>query len=227
MLYAIVQIMVGLWARFFFRLQVFGHDLIPKQGGVLVASNHVSYLDIPLLGCAMKRRANFIGKSELIRNPIMAFLFRHLNGIPIKRGGVNRKTLQDIADRLKKGEVVVIYPEGGINRSGALKTLKPGIGMLVAMAGVPVVPALIKGTDKALPIGARWIRRYPVKIFFGQPMDFQPRLDRDKGKLLYQEISHEVMLGLKQLESEWEHSRGNQEAQDAMASSREGVGRRL
>jgi 1-acyl-sn-glycerol-3-phosphate acyltransferase len=214
MLYAIAQVVVGLWARYFFRLQVFGHDWIPKQGGVLIASNHVSYLDIPLLGCAMKRKAHFIGKVELIRNPIMAFLFRHLNGIPIKRGGVNRKTLHEIADRLKKGEVVVIYPEGGINRSGDLKRLKPGIGMLVAMAGVPVVPALIKGSEKALPVGARWVRRHPVKIFFGQPMDFQPRLSRDKGKLLYQEISCEVMLGLKQLENEWEHLRENQKAQD-------------
>jgi len=214
MLYAIAQAAVGLWARYYFRLQVFGHDWIPKQGGVLIASNHVSYLDIPLLGCAMKRSAHFIGKVELIRNPIMAFLFRHLNGIPIKRGGVNRKTLQEIADRLKKGEVVVIYPEGGINRTGDLKRLKPGIGMLVAMAGVPVVPVLIKGTEKALPVGARWIRRHPVKIFFGQPMDFQLRLNRDQGKLLYQEISCEVMLGLKQLENEWEHSKVNQKTQD-------------
>jgi 1-acyl-sn-glycerol-3-phosphate acyltransferase len=214
MLYAIAHAVVGSLARFFFRLQVFGHDWIPKQGGVLIASNHVSYLDIPLLGSAMKRKAHFIGKVELLRNPIMAFFFRHLNGIPIKRGGVNRKALQEITDRLKRGEVVVIYPEGGINLSGDLKRLKPGIGMLVSMAGVPVVPALIKGTEKALPVGARWIRRHPVKVFFGQPMDFQPRLDRDKGKLLYREISREVMMGLQQLENEWEQSRMNQEAQD-------------
>ncbi len=204
MLYAIAHAVVGFLARFFFRLQVFGHDWIPKQGGVLIASNHVSYLDIPLLGCAMKRRAHFIGKVELLRNPVMAFFFRYLNGIPIKRGGMNRKVLQEIADRLKKGEVVVIYPEGGINKSGNLKRLKPGIGMLVAMSGVPVVPALIKGTEKALPDGARWIQRHPVTILFGQPMDFRPRLNQENGKPMYEQISREVMLGFKQLEKEWE-----------------------
>lgn len=214
MLYAIAHAVVGFLARLFFRLQVFGHDRIPKQGGVLIASNHVSYLDIPVLGCAMKRRAHFIGKMELLRNPIMAFFFRYLNGIPIKRGGVNRKVLQGIADRLKKGEVVVIYPEGGINKGGDLKRLKPGIGMLVAMTGVPVVPALIKGTEKALPDGARWIRRHPVTILFGQPMDFQPRLDQEDGKPLYEQISREVMLGFKQLEKEWDQSRMNQGLQE-------------
>jgi 1-acyl-sn-glycerol-3-phosphate acyltransferase len=171
---------------------------------VLIASNHVSYLDIPLLGCAMKRKAHFIGKVELIRNPVMAFLFRYLNGIPIKRGGVNRKVFQDIADRLRRGEVVVIYPEGGINKTGDFKKLKPGIGMLVAMTGVPVVPALIKGTEKALPVGAKWIRRHPVTVFFGSPMDFGPRLDQENGKPVYEEISSEVMLGFRQLEKEWE-----------------------
>jgi len=214
MLYAIAHAVVGFLAKLFFRLQVFGHDRIPKQGGVLIAANHVSYLDIPLLGCAMERRAHFIGKVELLRNPIMAFLFRYLNGIPIKRGGVNRKVMQEIADRLKSGEVVVIYPEGGINKSGNLKRLKPGIGMLVAMAGVPVVPALIKGTEKALPDGARWIRRHPVTIFFGQPMDFQPRLEKEDGRQLYEQISREVMLGFKQLEKEGEQSRMNKEPQE-------------
>jgi 1-acyl-sn-glycerol-3-phosphate acyltransferase len=97
MLYAVAQAVIGFLARFFFRLRVFGHDCIPKKGGVLIASNHVSYLDIPLLGCAMERKANFIGKVELLRNPVMAFLFRYLNGIPIRRGGVNRKVLKNIA----------------------------------------------------------------------------------------------------------------------------------
>jgi len=214
MLYAIAQVVIGFLARFFFRLKVFGHDWIPQQGGVLIASNHVSYLDIPLLGCAMKRKAHFIGKVELVRNPVMAFLFRYLNGIPIKRGGVNRKVFLDIADRLKRGEVVVIYPEGGINKTGDVKKLKPGIGMLVAMTGVPVVPALIKGTEKALPVGAKWIRRHPVTVFFGSPLDFGPRLNHENGKPMYEEISSEVMLGFKRLEKEWEQFKANQELKD-------------
>ena len=216
MLYAIAHAVIGFFARFFFRLQVVGRDRIPKQGGVLIASNHVSYLDIPLLGCAMHRPAHFIGKVELLRNPIMMFLFRYLNGIPIKRGGVNREAMDEIARRLRNGEVVVIYPEGGINTTGTLKVLKPGIGMLVAMTGVPVVPVLIKGTEKALPDGARWIRRHPVTILFGQPMDFKPRLgqEEENGKSLYQQISQEVMLGFQQIERELEQSQMNQGADD-------------
>jgi 1-acyl-sn-glycerol-3-phosphate acyltransferase len=211
MLYAVAHAVIGFLARFFFRLKVFGHDWIPKQGGVLIASNHVSYLDIPLLGCAMKRKAHFIGKVELIRNPVMAFLFRYLNGIPIRRGGVNWKVFQEIADLLKKGEVVVIYPEGGINITGDLKKLKPGIGMLVAMTGVPVIPALIKGTEKALPVGAKWIRRHPVTVFFGNPIDFGPQLNQENGKHreMYEQISSEVMVGFRQLEKEWEQFKTN------------------
>jgi 1-acyl-sn-glycerol-3-phosphate acyltransferase len=183
-------------ARVLFRLQVTGQQHIPKAGGVVIAANHASYLDIPILGCGMPRRSSFMGRLDLFSGPA-AWLMRYMGWIPIRRERVDRTGFDEAVRRLKAGEAVVIYPEGSRSEDGHFQPGKPGVGMLVAATGCPVIPARLEGTYDVLPPGAKWIRLRPISVTFGEPMDFSELLkemdDEKKKKEIYQRISQEIM----------------------------------
>jgi 1-acyl-sn-glycerol-3-phosphate acyltransferase len=194
-LYWTVWIIVRGLARLLFHLRVSGQDYIPRTGGVLIAANHASYLDIPILGCALPRRAAFIGRMDLFAG-IVGGVLRYLGWIPIRRGQVDRKAFDEAVRRLKAGQMVVIYPEGTRTVNGQLQPGKPGIGMMAEAAGCPVLPALLEGTYDALPPDAHWIRLRPIRVAFGEPMDFSAGLENeseDEKKLVYQQFSQEIM----------------------------------
>jgi len=176
MFYDITCLFIGIFARLFFRLRIIGSENIPEEGGVIIASNHLSYLDIPLLGYSInktrRRHAEFMAKKELFAIPVIGFLFQKLSSFPIDREKVDRAGLREAVKRLRSERMVAIYPEGTRSRDGRLQAGKPGVGVIVRMSGKKVVPAAIQGTDKALPPG-RWIvRPTPVTIKFGRPLDF-------------------------------------------------------
>ena len=195
-LYWAVWLAVRLTARVLFRLQVAGQHHIPKSGGVLIAANHASYLDIPILGCGMPRRASFMGRLDLFSGPV-GWLMRYLGWIPIRRERVDRKGFEEAIRRVKAGEAVVIYPEGSRTEDGRLQPGKPGVGMIVEATGCPVVPAFLEGTYDVLPPGARWFRLRPIRVTYGAPLEFSSLFEsaggEDKKKAVYQRISEEVM----------------------------------
>jgi len=207
-LYDIVRAVIGWWAGWYLRLKVVGREHVPPTGGLLVAGNHVSYLDIPMLGCALGRQADFMGKRELFRHPVVGWAYRRLGGFPVRRGGVTKEALSEAIRRLRAGRVVVIYPEGGINLTGTLLPPKPGLGLIVARTGVPVLPVYVTGTDEAMPRGSWWIRPRRVTVRLGRPLRFHPpaRLTRDEAgdngeqdKAQYMEISRTVMDAIERL----------------------------
>jgi len=199
MLYWIAYVLVYTLARLCLRMRVIGGEYVPQQGGAIIAANHMSYLDIPLLGCSLKRRADFIGKAELFRNPIVSFFFRRLGGFPIKRQGADRSAIAEAVRRLKAGRVVVFYPEGRRSEDGQLQQPKPGIGMVAAKAQVPIIPALIEGTEQVLPKRSRRLKFHPVVIRFGPPLDPSKFSDSDNDKLAYTRISQAVIEGIQKL----------------------------
>lgn len=196
LLYWATWVAVRLMARVLFRLQVTGQRHIPKTGGVLIAANHASYLDIPILGCGMPRRSSYMGRLDLFSGPA-AWLMRYMGWIPIRRERVDRGGFDEAVRRLKAGEAVIIYPEGSRTEDGRLQPGKPGVGMLVEATRCPVVPARLEGTYDVLPPGAKWIRLRPIKVTFGEPMDFSALLKEldgeSKKKDMYQRISEEIM----------------------------------
>jgi 1-acyl-sn-glycerol-3-phosphate acyltransferase len=199
-LYAIAWVLVNVVARLFFRLRVIGQHHIPREGGVLIAANHVSYTDIPFLGCAMRRRANFIAKAELFNNPVVGWFYRTMGGMPIERGSISRDKLSEAIRRLDSGKLVVIYPEGARSKDGRLRPGMRGIGLIVALTGVPVVPAYISGTDKVMPVGSKWVRFHPVAILFGEPLDFSGLLKQSlPSQVTHKMISDAVMEKIQEL----------------------------
>lgn len=196
--------MVSWVARWCCSLEVVGRERVPADGGVIVAANHVSYLDIPIVGCALARRADFLAKDDLFRQPVVAWFFRRLGGVPIRRGTVDRAALAEVERRLKAGRLVVMYPEGTRSPDERLREPKPGVGMLAVRTGVPVVPAYVAGTGEAWPPGAKWLRCRPISVVFGEPMQWRNdearRDDEPSSKRRYQEVSQEIMGRIAELQ---------------------------
>jgi len=186
--YAILWVLARTVARLFFGFRVVGS--VPKQGGLLVAANHASYFDIPLLGCGMFRRAWYLGRSDLFVPGVKGIL-QWLGWIPLKLGRLDRKAFDRAIALIKAGKVVVIFPEGGRSLDGQLRNAKAGLGMIVAQTGCPVVPAYLKGTFDVLPTGAKRPRFHPVSVSFGPPLSFPG--ENTQTKAFYQEVSRIVM----------------------------------
>ncbi len=188
----------GLWLFFrllgaiFFRFRTEGEPFFPKDGGVIVAANHASYLDIPLLGCAIRRRVVFLGRASLFPNRILSWMLQRLGWIPLKTHRLDRKAFGVALDHLKAGTPVVIFPEGTRTEDGHLQEGRPGVGYLVKESQCQVIPAFISGTFKVLPMRAKWPRLFPVSVSFGKPIDF-PKNDVTNKKLEYEHIGRAVM----------------------------------
>ncbi len=176
-----------------FRYRVEGQ--IPRTGGLLIAANHASYLDIPLLGCGMSRRAWYLGRNDLFPIPVLNRILQSLGWIPVRLGRLDREAFGKAIELIRAGQVVVIFPEGGRSHDGYLRPPKAGIGVIVSQTGCPVVPAYLKGTFDVLPTGARWPRWCQVTVRFGAPITFETgtRKERAETKQFYQQVSRTVI----------------------------------
>lgn len=197
--YGILWILTRVVGRVFLHYRTRGGEHVPAAGGVLLAANHASYADIPLLGCGVRRRLFYLGRANLFSWPLVGPILRWLGWIPLKTERWDRQAFGSAVELLKEGKAVVIFPEGTRTPDGALQPGKPGIGRLVAQAQCPVVPVYLKGTYQVLPMGASWVRRYPVEVSFGECMDFQEECRQYQGKELYQRISQTVMARIAEL----------------------------
>ena len=189
-MYGILWVLVRAVAWLCFRFRVIG--TVPKRGGLLVAANHASYFDIPLLGCGMSRRAWYLGRSDLFMPGVKGIL-QWLGWIPLKLGRLDRKAFERAVALIKAGKVVVIFPEGSRSLDGRLGEAKAGLGMIVAQTSCSVVPAYLKGTFEVLPAGAKRPRFHPVSVSFGEPLSFAPPAGNGESKQFYREVSRTVM----------------------------------
>ncbi len=203
MFYAVFHLIFFIIAKVFFRVKVIGHSNIPKKGGVIIASNHVSYLDPPFVGCVISRRVNYMARDDLFRNPVFAWILRKWKSFPVKRGTGDRGAIKEAVRRLKKGEPMLLFPEGTRSRDGRLREGKAGVGIIVALSGAKVVPAYIKGSEEVLPRDSKRLRFKKVIVSFGKPIDFTGMIEENRGnKYLYSDISKRIMEGIAELKEE-------------------------
>ncbi len=191
--YGLLWVLARSVAWLCFRYRVEGQ--VPPTGGMLVAANHASYLDIPLLGCGMNRRAWYLGRHDLFPIPVLSSLLQSLGWIPVKLGRLDREAFGKAINLIRAGHVVVIFPEGGRTQDGHLRHPKAGIGVIVSQTGCPVVPAYLRGTFDVLPPGASWPRRRPVTVRLGAPITFDTgkQKERAETKQFYQLVSRTVI----------------------------------
>jgi 1-acyl-sn-glycerol-3-phosphate acyltransferase len=168
-----MQLVAQLLTRALFDLHVYGRRNIPERGGVLIVSNHQSYLDPVVLAARLRRPLNFVGKSELFLNPVGAWFMRRLNAFPLRQGKGDVAAIKETIRRLQEGHVLNIYPEGARSPDGDIHELQKGVAFIVRRARVPVVPAVIVGAFEAWPIHRKIWRTGPVCVKIGPPLNLE------------------------------------------------------
>lgn len=153
-----------------FRIRCEGREWVPKIGGALILSNHQSHLDPVLVGLACDRRLNYLARDTLFGFAPFRWLINSLDAIPIDREGLGLAGLKETLRRLKREEIVLIFPEGTRTPDGEVAPLKPGFSALARRARVPLVPVAIEGAFDAWPRTHRFPRPATIQIQFGEPL---------------------------------------------------------
>jgi 1-acyl-sn-glycerol-3-phosphate acyltransferase len=167
-----LQTLVRPLALFLFDLEVYGRENIPTRGGVLIVSNHQSYLDPILLPLWLERPLNYIAWSKFFENPFLGWILRSVfNAFPVRLRSADVGAIKETIRRLRAGHLMNIYPEGERTPNGEIGPLLGGVSVIVQRAGAAIVPAVIVGAYDAWPLHRRFPRRRPVRIRYGPPMD--------------------------------------------------------
>lgn len=190
-------------SRFIFRtlfgLKVSGQENVPQEGGVLIAANHASFLDPPAIGCCIPRAIFYFARKTLFKPGVMGWLLPRINALPIDQEKPDLAGIRNALRVLKEGEGLLVFPEGARTFDGQLQPGQPGVGMLVAKSGVPVVPVRIRGSFEAWPRTRKSIKLHKISVTFGKPLrEFAPR-DGAKGEEYYRQISEEIMRAIAKL----------------------------
>lgn len=191
-LYNFFKAILYVFFRVFYRLEIIGQENIPKEGGVIIASNHVSYLDPPVLGVSINRRTTFMAREGLFRIPVLGTFVKSFS-FPVRRGKPQPSTIKEAVRRLNKGELIVIFPEGGRSPDGTLMEAKRGIGVIACLSKCAIIPAFISGTEKALPVGARFLHPAKIKVIFGKPIKpLENSLNKDAQEKICESITNAI-----------------------------------
>jgi 1-acyl-sn-glycerol-3-phosphate acyltransferase len=190
----------------YFRWSVFGAENVPLQGSVILASNHASFLDPPLVGSALKRDINYLARESLFRFPGIGTLLRSWNAVPVDRDGGGAKGLKTILDRLLAGNGIILFPEGTRTKDGKLQPARSGIGLTVIKSNAVVIPVRTFGTFEAYGRNHKFPRPKKVAVKYGKPIHFETlraeAKDCSKPRLkeIYQQIADEIMAAIAKLE---------------------------
>ena len=183
-------------ARLLFRFRVVHRDRIPQQGPLILAMNHQSYLDPPLVGISAHREVYFLARDTLLDSPVLGWLLPRMNVVPVDQEGNDRSALKALLRLLKAGHATVVFPEGARTLDGNLQPALPGLGFVIAKTLAPVLPMRIFGAREALPRGGGGLHLERITIVVGELMHFTEADLQPRGKEVYQRLSERVMAGI-------------------------------
>ena len=167
-IYRVGHTVCRLVARFGFRLSVYGRENLIEDGPAIVASNHQSYLDPPLIGCAHRGELRYLARNTLFDHRLLGWFLKRVNTVPVDRDRGDIAAIKTIIRLVKDGHRIIIFPEGTRSLDGQLQPARSGLGMVIAKTGAPVVPVRLYGTFDALP-KTGGLRLVPVSMVVGQP----------------------------------------------------------
>jgi 1-acyl-sn-glycerol-3-phosphate acyltransferase len=186
----------------FFRGEVAGTENLPTSGAFLIAANHASHLDPPLIGSHVPRQMCFFARRTLWKGGIASWWLDTVGTIPVDRdGGQDVGALKRVLRALADGKVMILFPEGTRTRDNNLQPPKPGVGFIVCKTQVPVVPARIFGSFEAFGKGAKFPRlNTPITVVFGPPIPPSAYDEPAAGKERYQIASERIMAEIAKLQ---------------------------
>ena len=193
----VIALVKGFWRYLGLQFDFQGDENIPRKGGVILAINHVSYLDFALAGTAalpVKRYVRFMAKKELFDNKIAGPLLRGMHHINVDRSNGSASFVAAL-HALKSGEIIGIFPEGTISTSFEIKGLKSGAVRLAVGAGVPLIPTIVWGGQRVYTKGVKpnFKRgKTPISVSFGEAIDYSPDADIEAAELHLRQ----VMMGM-------------------------------
>ena len=170
MFYKILKVIFRFTFNLLFSPKVIGAENVPKEGAMIMAANHMSNWDPPILGTYLPRTVGYMAKEELFKPAIAGAIIKSLNAFPVKRGASDRGAIKMALNILKKGLCLGIFPEGTRSRDGKLHKAQAGVSLIAAMSKAPVVPTALIGTNKI------WSKeeKFPqLTIVFGEPIYYE------------------------------------------------------
>ena len=160
--YTFASFTINMVSRALFRAKATGTENIPRTGPLIIACNHVSFLDPPVMGSFAPRRISYMAKKELFEIPVLGPAIGALGAYPVDREGSAAAAIKRSVEVLRKGGCIGIFPEGGRNRDGT-NEVRQGVALLASLGKAPVVPAAIVGSRNAKKLGQ-------IKVAFGKPI---------------------------------------------------------
>jgi 1-acyl-sn-glycerol-3-phosphate acyltransferase len=216
MLYTLTRIVMGPVARLIYRPVIEGRENIPRTGPLLLASNHLSFVDSIVIPLVAPRRVVFLAKSEYftghgLRGALRRTLFTAVGAVPIQRGtaGAAQEALDSALEILHDGLAFGIYPEGTRSRDGRLYRGRTGVAWLALTAGCPVVPVALSGTQEIQPVESRFPRVRKISVRFGKPLSFSHLQGASPGAAR-REVTDTVMAAIHELSGQELAPRYNQ-----------------
>lgn len=190
--YKLSQVVVSSILRVYFSYESRGVSNIPESKGAVIATNHTSLLDPPLVAVDLPRPVFFMAKQSLHDIPLVGSFIRAYHAFSVNRGGFNRGAMRKAVEVLKKGNLLLLFPEGTRSRDGDLHGFKAGIGKILLEAGVGVVPGYVDGAFESLPPGNWWPRPRNISVNFGEYREYDCLRDDEINRKNYRKIADDI-----------------------------------
>ncbi len=181
--------------RIVFGLKIEGRENLEYGENFIFASNHISYGDPPIVGCALDREVYFLAKKELFFNRFFGWLISKYNAIPLNREGLDRKALAKVISKLKNRESILMFPQGTRSRNGELKELKTGLGFIALKSRSNIIPLYITGSSN---LGSCFFRRRKLEVRIGPPVwlnkDYKPEDRKNDYRIISSMVLEEMRM---------------------------------
>jgi len=197
--YHLLHVIARPLLKSFFKFQVFGAENVPSTGGVLLMSNHASYVDPVFMGAAVDRNLYYMARSTLFKPGLIEWLLLNMNAFPVHLGVPDRRAMRWALQILGDGNLLLIFPEGTRSVDGTLGKAQAGVGLIAYKTTAFVVPAFLGGTREVLPRTAKMLKPAKVIVSFGKPLDMEYYRKCEASRETYVKIGEAVMARIAEL----------------------------
>lgn len=185
MFYKVLRVIVMIVFYIIFRIKIEGRENIPKKGRLIIAANHISFLDPVILSFCTKRPINFMGKQELFESKLANWFFRKLNAFPVNREGTDLTAVKHSLKLLENEKVLGIFPEGTRVKEFNIENAKSGVGLLALKTKTPIIPVYIDGNYKLFG---------KIKVNIGKPILYNDIIEGRPKKSDYDLVGKDILI---------------------------------